>query len=477
MNRPVVAIVAVAAIAAGVRLWGLSHPPGLVFDEFYYAKSACILVGGSDRTCQIQEDAERSFRDSKWDVGSWVHPPLGKWMIALGEKAFGMRPFGWRISSAVAGTATVVVVASIAQLLFGSVLWTFLAGLLLAIESLNVVMARLALLDVFLELWVALGFLFLVLDRRWIGDRSPPRHGGVPSPLWRPWRFAAGLALGAAVSVKWSGAMAIVGAVTLAYAWETSRRRADDDVRLRAAFGRAFTRETLGIAIAFVALPIAVYLIAYAPWFHHFGWSPSDWWENQTAMFRYHRGLTATALDAATGTYTPTHPYYSEAWTWLPMLRPVNLYSPSADGSISQIVAIGNPVIFWGTIWTIPYAVVAWWRTRDWRAGFVSVAFLAQFLPWLVVSRPQFFFYILPATPFMVLAAIYTLRDLHGATIVLRDPASGTRVESTRHPYRPLVWGYVIGAVGLFVWFWPVLTAHDLSLTMWRARIWFRGWV
>ena len=27
-----------------------------------------------------------------------VHPEVGKWLIALGEKAFGMDPFGWRIA-------------------------------------------------------------------------------------------------------------------------------------------------------------------------------------------------------------------------------------------------------------------------------------------------------------------------------------------------------------------------------------------
>ena len=32
-----------------------------------------------------------------------VHPPLGKWLIALGIRIFGMNPVGWRIGAAVAG--------------------------------------------------------------------------------------------------------------------------------------------------------------------------------------------------------------------------------------------------------------------------------------------------------------------------------------------------------------------------------------
>ena len=75
LNRPWVAILAVTAIAAVVRLWGLSCPPTMVFDENYYAKAACIFVGGSDQVCKVESPNERLFREQEWDVGSFVHPP------------------------------------------------------------------------------------------------------------------------------------------------------------------------------------------------------------------------------------------------------------------------------------------------------------------------------------------------------------------------------------------------------------------
>ena len=130
LNRPVVAILAVTAIAGVLRFTHLSRPPELFFDENYYAKAGCILIGDSDKVCKVDSNDEHYWRDNKWDVGSWVHPPLGKWTIGMGEKVFGMTPFGWRFSSAVAGTLIVTMVAIIAQLLFGSALWTFVAGLL-----------------------------------------------------------------------------------------------------------------------------------------------------------------------------------------------------------------------------------------------------------------------------------------------------------------------------------------------------------
>lgn len=504
LNRPLVAILAVAALAGGIRFFHLRHPDGFVFDEIYYPKAACIDLGWSNQTCHVLSSDERYWRTNKWDVGSWVHPPLGKWMIAMGIKVFGMNEFGWRFSSAVAGTLVAVMVALMAQLLFGRPLWTFVAGVLMSVEHLNVVMSRTGLLDVHLEFWVVLGFLCLLLDRRWIDRETPPepepmavvgpdgetatvmpRWTKVPSPLWRPWRFAAGAAFGAACAVKWSGITALAAAVVLSYGWETVRRHRGHAGWGRA-FGRTFAMETFGIVLGFLILPAAVYLATWIPWFHHFGWSFAAFWRDHLDMWRYHAGLKEFALDSATHTYTPTHPYYSRPWTWLPMIRPVSFYVQNAGSDVSQIVAIGSPVIFWTSIWALPYAGFVWWRRRDWRAGFILVPFLFQYLAWFAVSRPQFFFYVLPSTPFMVLAIVVLLRDLSDARIVVRDretgeiavnPDTGAPAISSRHPYRWIAWTVVVGAVALFVWFWPVLTAGRLSQTMWRARIWFRGWI
>jgi len=125
INRPVVAVVAVGLIAGVLRFTYLGTPNQRLFDEIYYTKSACIYLGYSNARCDVTSDDEKYWRTDKNDTGAWVHPPLGKWAIAVGVLALGNDPFGWRVPSAIFGTAAVVVLALIIQLLFGSVIWTF----------------------------------------------------------------------------------------------------------------------------------------------------------------------------------------------------------------------------------------------------------------------------------------------------------------------------------------------------------------
>jgi dolichyl-phosphate-mannose--protein O-mannosyl transferase len=503
LATPVAAVLIVTALAAGLRFWHLTQPPDLVFDENYYPKAGCILIGGSNETCRIDSGAERYWRAEQWDVGSWVHPDLGKWQIGLGIKAFGMTPFGWRVTSALAGTLVVLLTAVLAQLLFGSVVWTYVAGGLLATEHLNVVLSRVALLDVHLELWVVAGFLAMVLDRRWLerrerrraeaalvrddGDADPDRPAtqAVWSPIWRPWRFAAGVAFGAAASVKWSGAMALFGAVLLSYAWETVRRH-HGDVGWAGAFGRAVARESLGIVLGFLIVPAAVFMLTWLPWLHHFGWDWGKWWSTQVRSYDFHaHGMQEFAEDPRTHLMTPTNGYYSRPWQWLLLWRPTSLWTQDLGPDIREIIAIGSPAIFWASLVAVPYTALAWWRQRDWRAGFVVVAALCQYVPWFFVHRPTFFFYVLPMTPFLVLAVTYLLRHLSDATLIVREPGgavatnpeTGGPAISTAYVYRPFVWIYLIATAILFVWFWPILAGSQISDLRWHAIVWFVTWV
>jgi dolichyl-phosphate-mannose--protein O-mannosyl transferase len=484
LRNPVFAIAAVTILAGAVRFANLSYPPTLVFDETYYAKDACIFLSEAPKDCGLKLANEQS----------WVHPPLGKWLIAGGEAIFGAQidgptktPFGWRFSSAAAGTLTVTLTAILALLLTRSVLWAAIAGLLLATENLSFVMSRMSMLDIFLSLFVVAGYLCLALDRRWIDRQEPapePDVGAegfqslgpgamaaqefavgdpalaeprdVPSPLVRPWRLWAGLFLGAGTAVKWSGATALVGAILLSFIWEVTRRRRAGRPH---PLWEATSQESFGILLSLVVAPILVYLSTYVVWLKDHDWSLSALWRNHTSIADFHWHLEAFKPDGK-----PTHPYQSRAWTWLFMGRPVSYYYEGGNGTAAEILGMGNPAIFWGSLIAVPTTIVLAWRRRDWTAWLVAAGFLVQFVPWLPVNRPIFLFYMVPVVPFMVLAAVVALRRLS-------ENRTAPGLFAT-------VAGLLVGiSVALFAFFYPILVGTTLSTDAWKARIWFPSWV
>jgi dolichyl-phosphate-mannose--protein O-mannosyl transferase len=416
-----------------------------------------------------------------------------------------MDPFGWRFTTALAGTLIVALTAVTAQLLFGKPIWTYCAGLLLALEHLNVVLSRTAILDLHLELWVVAGFLFLLLDRRWLERKEAARLDAEPaggeepdgddgerapiySPIWRPWRFAAGAAFGAAMSIKWSGAMALFAGLVISFVWETVRRRHHAPERSWwSALWRSFASEAFGLMLAFVIVPVVVYITVWLPWMNHFDWDLKVWWDTQLDTFRYHfqGGLQWLKEDPETGVMTPTHPYYAKWWEWVLLIRPISFFVEDLGPDTRQILAIGNPAVFWGFLIALPYTALLWRRHLDWIAGFLVMTYLGLLVPWFFVTRPSFFFYVVPLTPMMVLTITYLLRTMSDSKIVVRDrsgdvavnPQTGEPAVSTAYPYRPFVWIYLAIAVGMFLWFWPVLTAGRISDIRWKTIVWFPRWI
>ena len=188
---------AVTGIAALTRLWALDWPKGKMFDEIYYATEA-------------QEMLRYGYEDNRGYMFV-VHPPLGKWLIAGTSAIFGNNEVGWRLAPALAGIVSVLLLVRIARRMFRSNVFGGIAGLLLALDGLSVVQSRVALLDIFLQLFIVAGFGALVLDREQMRSRlagllaeGVDLSDGIPTLGPRPWRLAGGVLLGLACAVKWS---------------------------------------------------------------------------------------------------------------------------------------------------------------------------------------------------------------------------------------------------------------------------------
>lgn len=443
------ALVAVTVAGAVLRLLRLGDPKQLIFDEIYYARDACWYVYASPSVCGISSET------------TMVHPPMSKWLIAIGIRIFGYDSYGWRIAGAVAGIVTIALLYLLARKILGSTLGATIAAGLLGIDFMHFVQSRTSMLDVFIPMFGVAAMLFVAYDRdRMIAvlDRPPGQrpHG----LLDRPWRIAAGAAGAAAVASKWSGGMILAIAILLTIAWEVASRRRDGHGRV---FARLAREEMPSIAVWLVIVPIVLYGLTYAGRiggsYTALPWSEGAWvrnvWNQQLSMADFHQDLDAT------------HGYQSPWWSWILLKRPVSYAycggsscDPAApDGEVKEVLATGSPFVWGASILAVLFACWRWARRRDWRSpeGIVVAGFLLTYVPWLGLTWEReavFIFYILPTVPFMCLALAWV----------------ATRIGWTWEAKAALAL-FGAGAAGLFVFYYPILANVSIPESQWRSRI------
>nr|WP_244161977.1 phospholipid carrier-dependent glycosyltransferase [Micromonospora eburnea] len=480
-----VATAAVVVIAAVLRLVDLAGPKGKIFDERYYATDAYNLL-----TRGIEWDEKNNT------AGYVVHPPLGKWMIALGEWLFGYNEFGWRIAAAVTGTASVLILVRVARRMFGSTALGCAAGLLMALDGMHLVLSRSALLDIFLMFFVLAAFGTLVLDRdarrrRW--SRTLEDGPGQGARAGRPrfavpwWRLATFVLLGCACAVKWSGVWYVVAFAALMLYWEAQTRRSAGVRRP----WRGGLLDEIGWLVLGGVLVCAVYLASWAGWFGsddgYFRHWLRDTGQRETPVIGALRNLWhyhQEALGFHTGLQDP-HPYQSWPWQWLLLGRPVAFDfwcggECAGPAPAREILLLGTPVLWWSFIPALGALVWFGIARRDWRAGSIGVGVVAGLLPWFyfaaVDNRTMFYFYALPAEPFLILAVVYVL----GAIMTpARSPVTtgvavgGGDSGGDRRMIGAITAGlYVLLVAACFAYFYPIYVGKTITYAEWAARMW-----
>jgi len=471
----------ITALAAVLRLANLAHPHTLAFDETYYVKDAWSLwVLGYEGSWG--DGANEAFltgdTSALGETGSFVvHPPLGKWIIALGMGLFGAgNSAAWRLMVALVGTATVLLVYFVAKELTRSIVAASVAGLLLAIDGLSIVMSRIGLLDGILTFFLLLGFWFVLLDRR----RSIPlveyADGG---KLWgrviwrRPWVLAAGVALGAATAVKWSGLYAVAGfGIYLVVTDALARRRAG------VAFWPMDAVARQGAASFLLLVPAAAltYLASWTGWLLTAGgYDRQSDADPLVALWKYHEAIYAFHVGLDSG-----HPYASPAWQWPFLIRPTAVWvgddkSCGSDHCMSVISTVPNPLIWYAGVAAAIYLLYRFVRglidrtPMPWTYGLPLVGLGITYVPWLLYpERTIFQFYTVVMVPFLVLALVLALGDIAGR----RDDPLYRRQAGER---TVLVFLIVVVLVSAF--FYPVWTGMNVPYDFWLIHNWMPTWV
>jgi dolichyl-phosphate-mannose-protein mannosyltransferase len=454
-------------LATITRLPNLSRPNSLVFDEIYYAVDALGLAQFGTE----QENVENIKELLPTDDRNWqalelftgepqfvAHPPAGKWLISIGEWLFGATTFGWRFTVVILGILSVILLARIVRRLTQSNIWGTFAGVLLALDGIHIVMSRTALLDLIVGFWVLVAFGLLVIDHERL--RAQPLSQPVsfrPSLL----RVLAALALGLALATKWSAAWYALTFFALTLAWDAiARRQRGVEHPWRETLLRPFS------VLAMALIAAATYLVSWSGWFlTDRGWG-RDWaggesfgalrslWHYHAQQWRFHSTLEAE------------HSYASSPLGWPIQLRPTSFYyfNDCPDRTCTaEVLALGNPIIWWVGVLAI---IALIWRVatkRDWRAIAVLLAIAAGWLPWfLFPDRPIFTFYTVIYVPFVVIAIAMAFQELCARNLKIGRIAAITMLILT---------------IAAAWWFYPIWTAEQVGYEGWRARMWFGSWI
>ncbi len=416
---------AIALFALILRLLNLGTPKGFIFDEVYYVDGA-------------RDYLKYGVEITGVDPEFVVHPPVGKWLIALGIKIFGDSEFGWRFVGALLGSVMVILIALIAQRLFRSAFLTICASALIAMDGLALVHSRTALLDIYLSFFILLATYLFVMR----------------------WHWWAGLALGLAVATKWNGLyfLALFAAIAVYRAFTLHT-------------GRQLIKPTLKTFVQYAVLPVLVYLSSWSGWFlSNRGWA-RDYSSNViTSFVHYHSQM----LGFHTG-LVEKHSYQANPWSWIVMGRPTSFYYQSpkdcgADKCAQEVLALGTPFLWW--LGAIAVAVViGFWiksfaqRRYEPSLNVIVAGITAGYLPWFFFQeRTVFSFYAIVFEPFLVLAIIYC------AYVAL------LHYKNSRNTY------IFIGFIGFaifanFIYFLPLFTGDVITYEAWQARMWLPSWI
>lgn len=432
------------ALALALRLWHLGRPKGFVFDEVYYAQNANSL---------LHHGVEL---DSKGGAAQFiVHPPIGKWMIALGIKLFGYHEFGWRFMAALVGATSIVMIFYIAKRLFSNYFLALAAGILMSADGLNLVMSRTALLDIFLMFFTLLGFLFLLRNQH----------------------LAAGISLGLAAATKWSGVYYLLAYLVFTLYVDFRRNRA---LELEHPVKVLLREKVLKRIAEYLLIPTSVYVLSWVGWFFNSSGYDRQWakshrggafnfipapfrslWHYHSEMWNFHTTLT-----------TP-HPYAANPWSWLIMARPTSFYYEAPKGCgvpacAQEVLALGTPLLWWSGITAIAVTFGYWIARREWQSGLLLLSLAAGYIPWFHwQKRTVFNFYSIAFEPFLILLIVFCLSKF-------LEPGMNGEVPRRR---RITSYGFLAVIIFNFLYFLPLYMGSVITYAHWSSLMWFPSWV
>jgi predicted membrane-bound dolichyl-phosphate-mannose-protein mannosyltransferase/Gpi18-like mannosyltransferase len=373
------------------------------------------------------------------DVYETTHPPLGKVFMAASIRAFGMTPFAWRLPGTLFGIFMIPLLYAFARKLLKSNNLALFVAFIFTFDFMLFSHTRLATIDTFVTFFVIAMYFFMYCYMRGIEKNSLAKSLVLLA--------LCGAAMGLAVASKWQGVYGALGLPILFFPTLYKlylREKRQAIITFFSCFG------------LFVALPVIIYVLSYIPFYLAQG---GDYgflrtvWNNQNHMFRYHSIYVLGE----------EHPFASPWWSWplniVPLFQYQTIYSPYLRGGMSSF---GNPAVWWLGIPVTVWAIFSLTKKRRFESDtvFLLVAYAANFLPWVFITRLTFIYHYFPSLPFVVLLIGLCVKYFLSAKS--RD-------------YACLAYAGVV--LALFILFYPVLSGMPVSFEFVRENLrWLPDW-
>ena len=395
-------VLSVVTILIGLwaRVWKLGFPGQKIWDEIYFPVMA------------------RKFLEGIYQFD--LHPPLGKFIIAVGIALLGDTPVGWRLMPLLFGVALIPLGAALGWYLMRERVAALLFAAFIAGETFLIAYSRIGIMDLILLFFTLATLLAALLVER-------PRQ-----VLW------VALLLGLAISVKWAVFMVVV---PVGY------------VLWRKGFFRPFLASLWVSAVLYLAVVYVGALIAVT----------TNPWEAWQWTWEWH----LKAFEKVTAAIP--NPWGSPWWSWPLMLRTIRLSSLFATptGELQVIAAIGNPVVWYGSTLALVAGIFEAARRLIVRKQLASdplvpilLGYVFLLLPWIPGTRIPYIYNYLPSYAFALMALVYWL-------VRIWD----------RRPWGPwVVVAFTALALASTVFFVPLAAGLPISAEAMEQRVWLDSW-
>ena len=393
-----------------------NYKNGTYFDEIYHARTAWEHIENID----------------PYEI---THPPLGKILIGVGIRIFGMNPFGWRFMGNIFGIMMLPLMYLFAKRIFKNSACATISMLLMCFDFMHFSQTRIATIDSFSVFFIML--MYYIMYMYYDSDETDIKK-------LLPMLFACGVAFGLGIATKWICVYAGAGLAVL-FAMATVKK---------AKRGMPWFKVCLWCVLFFIVIPFAIYFASYAPYFSSdpYGRSAFEiFFGNQEYMLSYHGKLEAT------------HPFQTPWYHWPLVVRPIWFFGAVPgipEGMVSSIVSFGNPLIWWAA--TAAAVALIFKKKKTPAQWFVIIGYLSQYLPWVFIGRIVFIYHYFASTPFIILALTFAFKYF---------------MEKYKKGFI-LPIAFLAVSAGLFVMFYPVLSGMLVSEEYVRTfLLWFPSWV